>query len=182
MQEKASWKGLLKIANITIGIKLFSVKEKEDNIHLLCKRHLLPIKYEKFCEKGEKLSKDEIVKAIKVNGNFKIIQDIKEKQEHIINVDKFSGTEPVFIKNTYIIKPDKGFEESIEDVKGLMLKRSIYGYGHFYMHNVYEDVCIKAFNEMEHQLILYIMHKKQRNMSYDETEKIANAISSLLHK
>jgi non-homologous end joining protein Ku len=176
--QRASWKGLLKILNNVISVKLYSFKQDKEEKNFICKKHLAPVKYLKVCQFGELLNKEDIAIGIKENGSYKIIEEKKVKEEHVINITKFSKEWPVFIKDTYIMKAEKGFEEQLEKIKATMIKKKINGYGSFYMHGKKELVCLYA-NENVKDLIIYVIEKIKSKEKKEEIENIENAITSL---
>jgi len=176
-KQKALWKGLLTFANtikFTIAIKLYGIEKKKERTVLLCKEHMLPIKYEKVCEKGERLSKEDIVHAIKTKNGFQLVEIKKEKKEHIMKIEKFSKQEPMFIKDTYIVKADKGFEKELEEIKEIMLKKKIFGYGYLYMYEIKENICLKAFQD---HLIAYVIESGKEEKKKGSIEEAISSIT-----
>lgn len=121
---KASWKGSLSFGLVSIPVELYSAvknRPEELDFKMLCAVCKNPIHYRRYCDYcHEERSLDQIVKGVKINGEYKIITQealaaLRPKKSETIDIIEtidVALVDPLYYQAHFYIIPDKKGEKA----------------------------------------------------------------------
>lgn len=121
---KASWKGSLSFGLVSIPVELYSAvksRPEELDFKMLCAVCKNPIHYRRYCDYcHEERDLDQIVKGVKVNGEYKIITQealtaLRPKKSETIDIIEtidVSLVDPLYYQAHFYVTPDTKGEKA----------------------------------------------------------------------
>jgi DNA end-binding protein Ku len=180
MAARAIWKGELKIATVTIPVKLYSaVSDKTVRFHVLEQRNKTRVKQHMIDpESSKEVQSEEIQKGYEIEpGHFVIITDedmekIRPKPSREIEVTEFIPTDAIsqqWYERPYYLGPDENVEDYFALAEALS-KSAREGIAHWVMRN---KAYVGALRAHEGYLFLFTLRTAEEVIDASQLPKPA---------
>ncbi|HYD96797.1 MAG TPA: Ku protein [Noviherbaspirillum sp.] len=143
--SRVMWKGAISFGLLHAPVGLYPASKQDDiDFDWLHRESFKPVGYKRVVkETGEEVGKDDIVKAVKYEGQYVVLSDeeIKSanvKSTHTIDIVGFTGAEDVnflFFETPYYLAPTKGGEKVYALLREALLKTKRIGVALVVLHN-----------------------------------------------
>jgi len=142
---RAIWTGSIGFGLVNIPVKLYSASESSSlDLHMLNKKDLSPIKYQRIDEEtGKEVAWEDIVKGYEVDGEFIILEDkdferANAKKSKIIEIDNFVPENEIpttYYEKPYYLEPGKDAAHAYGLLLEALQKSKKVGIASFVMRN-----------------------------------------------
>lgn len=156
---KSIWRGAISFGLVNIPVRLYHASiEKEIQFHLLHKKDLSRIHYQRICEKdGKEVAWEDVVKGYEVEkGRFVVFSDAdfekaNSKKVKTIEIDSFVSQEeidPMFCEMPYFLEPEKGAAKAYRLLCEALVRSGKVAIGTFVLRNKEYLCSIKPYGNV----------------------------------
>jgi len=195
---KAIWRGNISFGLIVMPVKLYSAAEpKLISFHLLCKKHMRRLKYNRYCEAGQhNVSWEDVVHGYEYARNKWVtfskdeLQQLPIPESKNIEIAEFvdiSEIDPLFYDKSYFIAPEKGAEKAFALLKEALQLENKAAVGKVVLRNKDYLVVVRGYKNMMLLSTLYYEDElrkpsmftglAQQKVSKDELKLASNLIA-----